>query len=282
MDIATIRGGTRLEMCSMPWPKYVATPGLNPSTIIDGRTSMRHLRYAWEAAGEDTDAKLFGRAQHCLLLEPREFEQRYWPWEGRRAGNAYVEFCVRAEAEGAEVIRAEGEYSAASAIAATAGFLAHPLVQRLVKAGSAEQALFADECGLQCKGRVDWISTSEHCLTDIKTAHNITARAFGRAFYSYGYDIKLGLYKRWLDRVTGERWPVTVICLENKAPYDVVVVPIPEAVMEQGADRGLAIIAKVRDCIDKNEWPGIASNEPYYLDVPIWEMDTEETVEFQG
>ncbi len=271
--IKSIVGGTRNELCAMPWDEYLAYPALNPSTIVHGRKSMLHLKHAWDNRGDDSDAMLFGRAQHCLLFEPREFERRYRPWEGRRAGNAYEEFCAEAYAEGAEVIKATGEYSQESAIEATHGFLAHPLIQRMIAAGKAEQSILCVENGMQCKGRLDWISASEHCISDLKTARDITARAFGRAFYTFGYDIKLGLYKRWLDAVTKDTWPVNVICLESKAPYDVAVVPVPDAVLESGVKRGMAIITRVKQCMERNEWPGVAGHELYPLDVPAWEME---------
>jgi len=280
--ISSIVGGKRSELVSMPWPEYLEFPALNGSVLVKGRKSMRHLKYAWDNDGEDTDAMRFGRLQHCLLFEPREVESRYRTWEGRRAGKDYEAFCEDAALAGAEVVRAAGEYSMQAALEAAPAFLGNTKVQALISAGQAEQTVLAVESALQCKGRIDWISTAEHVLTDLKTTNDIQERLFGTSFFRYGYDVKLGLYRRWLDRVTGERWPVQVIVLESKPPYDTAVMNVPDAVLDSGVDKALRIIEKVWAAIETDQWPGVAGNEFYPLYVPFYEMDSEETEEFKG
>jgi len=139
----------------------------------------------------------------------------------------------------------------------------------------------AVECDLQCKGRLDWVSTSEHILTDLKNSATITPALFGKAFFNYGYDIKLGLYKRWLEAATGERWPVEAIVLEAQPPHDVAIVQVPDAVLDEGVEKALRIIEQVRRCIETDEWPGVAGGDYMLLKVPFYEMP-EETEEFQG
>ncbi len=280
--IESIVDGTRKELLAMPWAEYLAYPALNPSTIVVGRKSMRHLRQSWEGDDEDSDAKLWGRAMHCLLYEPREFPGRYRPWDGRRAGNAFAEFEAEAIASGAEVIRRSGKLSFDEALLAAESFLQHALVCQIIKAGKWEQTVFAVECGLQCKGRIDGISTAAHCISDLKTSNDISARKFGKTFACFGYHIRLGLYQRWLAGIIGEYLPVQVICLESKRPYDVAVVPVPQPVLDSGTEKGLKIIGRVAECIEKDEWPGICSNEPYPLDFPVYEMDDgeDELVEY--
>jgi len=280
-SIAAIVGGTRHELLAMPWEEYKAFPALNCSTITRGRKSMLHLKYAWDNNGEDTDAMQFGRLLHCLLFEPREVEARYWEWEGRRAGNAYKDYCERAEAMGAEVIKADGQYSLASALDAAQGYLRDSRVKALVSAGQAEQTVLVPEGNLQCKGRLDWVSTAEHVLVDLKTTAAIEPELFGKTFFRFAYDLKLGMYRRWLEKVTDDRWPVEVIVLESSPPYDIASIPIPDAVLDEGVDKALAIIAQVREAIESDEWPGIARDRPMPLVVPFWAM-AEETEEYQG
>jgi len=279
--IASILGGTRRELCSMTWDEYRAFPALNGSVLVHGRTSMKHLKYAWDHGRPDTDAMRYGRLLHCLLFEPAEVTQRYRAWTGSRRGNAWELFCTEAEEEGVEIVRAEGEYSLAMAIAATKGFLQEPRVRQLIAAGQAEQTVLAVEPDLQCKGRLDWVSTSEHILTDLKNSATITPALFGKAFFNYGYDIKLGLYKRWLEAATGERWPVEAIVLEAQPPHDVAIVQVPDAVLDEGVEKALRIIEQVRRCIETDEWPGVAGGDYMLLKVPFYEMP-EETEEFQG
>lgn len=280
-EITSICNGTRNELADMTWTEYKAFPALNGSVLVHGRKSMLHLKDAWEHGIEDTDAMQYGRLLHCLLFESKEVDKRYWPWEGRRAGIKYAEFVLDAVKAGAEVVRAEGQYSLMAAIEAAQGFLRSNKVQALIKAGQAEQTVLAVECGLQLKGRIDWVSTAGHILVDLKTTAEIEGELFGRSFFRYGYDLKLGLYQRWLNRLTNDRWPVEVIVLESKRPYDCAVVPIPAAVLDEGVDKALQIIERVSHCIEADNWPGISGGEDMALHVPWYEM-REEIVEYQG
>ena len=199
----------------------------------------------------------------------------YWPWDGVRRGKAYDECCVRAEIAGAEVVREEGAYSMATALEAVKGFLRDDRVQELISAGQAEQTVLTVEDGFQCKGRPDWVSTACHVLTDLKTTAEIEPKLFGKTFYNFSYDIKMGLYRRWLNSVTNDHWPVEIIVMESKAPYDVAVIPVPDAVLDAGVEKGLALITKVRHAIETDEWPGVANNQPRPLVVPFWAMEEE-------
>lgn len=279
--ISTVLDGTRHELADMTWAEYRAFPALNGSVLTHGRKSLLHLKHAWEHGRKDTDAMQFGRMVHCLLFEPSELEKRYRAWEGRRAGNDYKLFVAEAELDGAEVVRAEGQCSLASAIDAANSFLHNTRVQELISAGKAEQTILATERGMQCKGRLDWVSSSEHVLTDLKTAAEVEPELFGKSFFRYGYDIKLGLYKRWLESVTDDRWPVEVIVLESTPPHDVAVVSVPDAVLDAGVEKAMKIIGPVREAIDKNQWPGVAGDREMPLFVPYHEM-IEETEEYRG
>lgn len=280
--ISNVVGGKRQGLADITWPEYQALCALNGSVLVHGRKSVVHLKYAWDNGREDTDAMQFGRMIHCLLFEPREIEKRYRAWGRTRRGTEYEEFCEEASAAGAEVVKETGQYSLEQAIAAAQSFLRSKRVQALIAAGRAEQTVLAIEHGLQCKGRLDWVSSSEHILTDLKTAASIEDRLFGKAFFNFGYDIKLGLYRRWLNKATNDNWPVEVIALENSPPYDLAVIPIPDAVLDRGVEKGLGIIENVVRCIEEDCWPGVAGDDPYPLHVPFYEMEQEETEEFQG
>lgn len=275
-DISGILGGTRSELVeNLDWDAYKGLVAMNPSTLVHGTKSMRHLKWAWDHGRGDTPSMQWGRAVHCLLFEPKKFATHYACWHGRRAGNDYKDFVAECEERGREVLAEEGRFSYNSALQAAESFVGEPLVQEFIKAGKPEVTVFAVEQGIQCRGRVDWLSSSR-MLVDLKTAKDITARGFGRDFYKYHYDIKLGMYRRWVSRVTQFAWPVTVICLENEPPYDVAVVPIPDAVLERGVEKGLAIMHKLPGCIKEDHWPGVSGGGEYYLDTPTWEMDDDD------
>ncbi len=279
-------GGAEGIRTKLSWDDYCDLPGLNPSTIAHGINSpgqpgsLKHLKHAWEDPDrKDSDTMLWGRALHCLLFEPKEFEHRYISWADnddgstrRRAGKAWDELTAKATALDLQILTKK-QWD--SALAAAKSFVAEPLVQKLISSGQGEVTLLAVEEGLQCRGRVDWIATGL-ALVDLKSTRNIDARAFGRDFYKFRYDVKLGLYRRWLNRLTSEVWPVSVICQENAPPYDVTVVPIPDAVLDRGAEKGLEVIRQVKEAIATDHWPGMSGGNEYFLDVPYSEMADEE------
>jgi hypothetical protein len=258
------------EISDENWGDYRALVAMNPSTIAHGETSMLHLLNAWQTPGKDTDALSWGRAVHTLCLEPHEFKKRYDYWVGRRGGNEWKEFAAEAADNGIEVLKQDAYESA---IEAGKRCAEQPKVVQAVGTGQAEVTVLATEFGMQCKGRLDWVR-SDQGIVDLKTTRNISSRAFGRDFYKFHYDLKLGLYQRWLSRLRGQAEPVTVVCIENVKPYDVTVVPIPDAVLERGADKGLAILDELRQCIETNDFPGVDGGaDTYELFVPPWEMD---------
>lgn len=64
----------------MPFAEYQAIKALNASTLKgDGRHSPKHLKAAMEGriVSPDSDDRRFGRAEHCLLLEPERFATEF-------------------------------------------------------------------------------------------------------------------------------------------------------------------------------------------------------------
>ena len=275
-DISSILDGKRSELCrNVDWDTYRAIPAMNPSTVVYGLKSMLALRWAWDHPGEPTDAMLWGSAVHCLLFEPNLFDQRYAAWKGRRAGNDYKDFEAECWSLG-KVVLAEKDWD--KALDAAKSFVRKPDVKEIIRAGQAESTVFTVEGRVQCRGRLDWISSSTHRLVDLKTTNDITADKFSRTFYAFHYDTKMGLYQRWLNKLTNDRWPVSLIVLESRPPYDIAVMPIDDAVLDRGARRGLEVIRRLPECIEKDCWPGIDA-EGYNLATPTWEMDDEEELE---
>lgn len=253
----------------LPFADYLAIKAINPSLIKVGcHKSMKHLRYAMDHPQPSTDAMTIGTACHTAVFEPDELDNRFLVYDGKRDKRiaAYKEVMEEAEATGKLVIkRAEVQGAVDMGLAVASD----PLVKPLIKAGQAEVTLTTEEYEVPCKGRLDWVVEGVG-FCDLKTCRDATAFAFGRAFYKYGYDVSLGLYQRWLMRLRGQYEPSLVLCVENTPPYDVAVVPVPQSVLDQGADKGLKVIARYKRCLAEDVWPGVANGEEYYLHIPGW------------
>jgi len=269
---------------NLPFAEYCDQPAINASTLKAGFTgktfNLKRIKWAFENDRDDTEAMLFGRALHCLMFEPGEFEDRYCAYDGVRnkRHKAYQDFL--ADHPGAEVLKLDGAHSFNKALEAAVAFTQCPEVAPLTASGMGEVTLFSEYLGMQTRTRLDWISTSEHVLVDMKTAKDVAEEAFGRQFFQLKYDVQLGMYREMLEELTGQHWPVKVIAVENKPPYETVVYDIPDAVLDQGIDRAKNAMKRVRTAIDTGHWPGVSNGGSVPLFIPSWEMDVEETVEW--
>lgn len=274
-EIYDIVPGNRVELVpGMSWDDYRTVAGMNPSSLVHGLESMKKLVWEWEHPSPSTGPQEFGTACHTLCFEPKEFQKRYVFWTGgSRRTKAYREFAVDAW-ERHEKVLTEEEFEAVQRVALS--ITAHAEVQGLIRSGKSEVSLFWVEHGIQCKGRVDWITgegASRHALVDLKTANDVSERGRGRAFFKYHYDVKLGLYQRGLEQITGLQLPVCVVWVENKPPYDVVIDDgwIPQPVLDSGVQKAMGVFRNLKRSLETHNWQGHGG--PLY--VPMWEMEDE-------
>lgn len=296
--IEGILKGTRNEIVyDLPWSDYCSAVAMNPSTLVTGlkpKGSLKSLKYTWDSADqrhEEEDEKaptgplVWGRAAHCLLFEPDKFTSRFHCWPERRAGNEYKFFAQAARECGAEVLNLK---QFASVVEAGKAFAQAEDVKPLICSGKAEVSLFTTEeiegpdgelFDIQLKHRLDWINGTPNVIVDLKSTRNMNARGFSRDFYGYNYDLKLGMYQRALEKLTGIKYPVSVVLLEKKPPFDLAVMPVPNEVLERGAKKALGVLREMVQAIKTNKWPGKGSEE-MVLDTPVWEMD--EPIDYEG
>jgi len=266
----------------LPFHEYQQdVPALNPSVIVECDKSPFHAWHAWNFPKPERPALQVGKALHSVLLEPRVFAEKYRKANQRRTAK-YVE---EGKAAGIEYLLPQDFDNIVEA--GRRASLCKGL-QRFIKAGKSEVSLFTDEFGCQVKGRLDWISTDPLAILDVKTAREIDKRNFSRAFYRYHYDIKLGLYQRWLQRLmNADNIPVYLLLVENQGPWDCAMfprsggeaVPIPDAVLERGAKKGLGWIEQIKAGIESDQWHGIGDSPDAELETPSWEMDEDEDIE---
>jgi hypothetical protein len=265
----------------MGWDEYRAIRALNPSVIVACDQSPLHVQAAMNGGRKDTDSLAWGRLLHSAVLEPGTVRSRYsLPTPNKSGGLVRTAKQKAAAAErGVELVLPQ--QLDALTLAAKHVVECKDL-SPFVPTKQAEVVVLSSECGCQVKGRLDWVSADPLAIIDVKTARTIDARKFSRDFYALHYDVKLGLYRHWLQRLTKAREiPVYLFLVENAEPFDCQLVPrcdgkahpIPAAVLDRGADKGLRWIAQIAECIRSDRWPGTAAQGDWVLDTPSWEMD---------
>lgn len=196
---------------------------------------------------EDTTALTFGRAFHCMILEPPEYEKRFAAYDGVRRGKAYDEF----KAKETRTVLTEDEeqtlYSMREAVSA------NPAACGLIDACETE-VVFRHMCNgnLARQCRVDGI-TPFGSIIDLKSAQTI--EEFRANFKRYGYHRQAAWYRRLVAAVTGDgELDFTFVVVEKKAPYRCEMFRLDEE-SATAADREIDdAVERLERCLESNQW----------------------------
>jgi len=113
----------------------------------------------------------------------------------------------------------------------------------------------------------------------LKTARDVSPRRFANSAIEYAYDVSAAFYiDGWLA-ATGELPTMELICVEKSAPWDVVVVPLGDDVIEAGRAKYRKLIDQVARSRRTGEWPGIAGGCKVPLRYPEWAKAEYDAVE---
>lgn len=254
---------------SVPFEDYRLWQAINPSAA---KVILEHspLHYKHAVAGErsTTDAMIVGAATHMLLFDADRFALEFSVWRGgRRAGRDWAEFLAANERR--EVIR-EDDYIQACRI--RDAVLRHPVAADLLTpAGDAELSLCWRDpsTDLLCKGRADWVAGS--VLVDLKTARDIRPWKFRAQFAQLRYHLSLGAYRDALEHLGQPITAVYVIAVEQAPPHDVAVYEVSPQTIRHGAEQWREALAQIKQCIDLDQWWGIAP-QPLTLELPEWAL----------
>jgi exodeoxyribonuclease VIII len=268
----------------LSYEDYDAVDAWRPSVIVHMEKSP--LAVHWARWGDGlrtmTDSLLWGQAVHIAAFEPLEFDLRVEEADGTRTAKKKRE----AEERGVVLLKpGDKPLGYNSAVQAAQRIFAYkPLKPFLECGGQRDLSLLTEECGLPVKCRLDYLANS-HAILDLKSSRDISERRFSADFYRYHYDVKLGLYQRWASRlIESPELPVYLVLIENQVPHDVTMfprvngepIPIPQPVLDRGADKGLRWLEKIKECLERDEWPGVDVNPDATLLTPSWEMDDDD------
>ena len=251
----------------MTYEEYEKIDAINWSRLKAMRISP--LQYWFETHNPREDEPAFlriGSAVHAHILEPDLFTSRFARFTGKaRRGKEWAAF--KEEHAGKTILNAE-EWDAA--FGAAAAVLANRHAAKYLMAGLKEATFtWTDEdTGLKCKGRIDHAGTY---LVDLKTAARMNQRIFASAAARLGYHSQLAFYS---DGLAANDLPLKsdpiMIAVQSEMPHDVIVYRMPPHVIEAGRSEYRRLLAKLRECLDKNEWPGAAPDGPVDFQLPSW------------
>jgi hypothetical protein len=246
---------------------------------------------------EETDAFVFGRAAHSLLLGDEDFmanfaivpasaparplpsqilsriegrisksaEERFEFWDPFEAQHAGKTFLSENDLDHIRHIRDALE--------------AHPIVPLLLE-GQAEQSLiWQDErTGLWLKSRLDMLSATGD-LVDLKSTAHGDPRLILRDVNKYGLDMQLGLATMALENVIGVPFTpesytgrsAILVFVTKKPPYSVAPVEVSYDALHWGRLKCRHAIDTMAECIRTGHWPSKVEGILTF-NTPEWEL----------
>lgn len=253
---------------------YTKLKGEHFSTLKMLEESPRH--YLSKTALPATPALRFGRAIHELICDPAT--SSIVVYECRRAGKDWESFAAM---NADKTILSEKEH--AHAMEMRAAIEQSEVARDIFKRGRGESTVIWDDDGIRCKGRIDWI-TPDGGLVELKTANRVTPRSFASSCVSLLYHAQLAFYDHGLRLAQGFTPPSrTIVAIEKKPPYDVVVYRVGTEVIEAGTRKVIAWLDTLKRCRDAGQWPGISGDGMIDLVLPDWALtDGLPDVEMEG
>lgn len=196
---------------------------------------------------EPTPALLFGTALHMAILEPDEFNKKYFILDDTakcleiggskpRSTTKYKDW--KTEQELLFAGRTElhiDDYT--KCIRMQEAARKHPTAKVLLEKGIAEQSIFwtDQETGAPCKMRKDWYSQNTGHIVDLKSTEDASPEGFARSVWKYRYHVQGPLYMDgFLAHYKQAAEHFSFIAIEKEPPYAVGVYYVPEEVYKLG------------------------------------------------
>ena len=246
--------------------EYRLATGVNYSNLKHLRKSPLHYRHKVENGDEPGLSQKLAmfRAIHTLVLEPFQFEDEYAIYMGRRdkRTKAYKEFL--AENKGRTVLTPD-EYETAMSCASAVND--HPWVQELIAHPGTETEVpmfWQDPDVGPCKGKADILHYSKErglIVADLKTFATTDGNQIARQGGLNGWHLQAAHYLQGARHHFGlELEPTSVsafaIVVEAAPPHDCTVCQWGEPTLEAATFEHRALMLKLRDCIERDEWHG--------------------------
>lgn len=246
-----------------------------------------HVKAWVERADEATEAKAFGQAYHCRILEPERFASLYVapPRKAPRrpsvrqveakkpskATIAAIEFWRAWDAEHAgQIILAPKDRDKIEVMAEA--LAENPVAYNALTGGHSEVTLrwVDEETGVPCKARLDHLKRPIALGADLKAVEDASPDAFKRAVANYGYHVQEAHYCEGA-RVCGVPLDnYLLVAQEKDYPYLAAVHQLDAETELRGYELRTRAMHILRDCRESGIWPGYAGITP--LSLPAWAL----------
>jgi hypothetical protein len=242
---------------------------------VIARTPFHYQHWCGDSLADVDERKafVFGRAWHCMLLEPDRFDAAWavMPRIGNRSTadrQARVRF---QELNAGKDLIAVDEYDKARRM--VDAIRLHPLANALTSGGGRTErtVVWRDpDTDLPCKCRLDYHDESRALVLDPKSCDDASPEAFARSAFRYRYHVQNAHYTE-ACRVVGEPLDYFLfLCVEKDPPHAVAIYKINAPGAERGWELRQRNMARLARAIRENHFPSYNDDKTAELQLPAF------------
>lgn len=134
----------------------------------------------------------------------------------------------------------------------------HELATQMIAQGQIEKTGYCKDpdFGFDCIVKPDILLPQYGTIVDLKSAADVSVRAFRRAIYFFKYHIQGWLYLRWANAIEpGTYNSFHIIAQETKPPYGVMVYKLSDATLTNAELDMMPLLKLFKGCLESGEWP---------------------------
>lgn len=234
---------------------YHASEGVSKSGLWTLYTKTPfHYKFVERKASNAFD---LGSAAHCAILEPEQFEARYYRGPDDRRGNKWKEAQDFAAYQSMECLTSS-DYDMALALRDTA-MTCRPLQLMLDGESIRETSAYQqdEETGVIVRCRPDVYNSKHAIIGDIKTSADASLTGFQKAVGSFGYHVQEAIYgPTWEAAGGGAVEAFFFVVVEKSESPIVAAYELDAAAVAEGHAIYRKALKRYAECEAANEWPG--------------------------
>lgn len=237
----------------LPDSEYFDLHAVSNSKMVDLCKSPHHYWASWRTTWEESDAMRFGKVFHCYLLEPDEFEKRYFLFDEserpdkKRTMSAQVNSEWKVQTLETERNQGRLPYTiedkdkmegmkeaiyrevSAWALLDAPGSFEHSYVWKQEVEYFSRRKFRQQVAEVNMKLKADKWLKDEGMILDLKTTRDAGPKWWDRHAWEYGYHRQAALYS---DQLGAEEY--YVLAVETSYPYGVALYRADPGLLEKG------------------------------------------------
>ena len=225
----------------------------SPLSFIQYKTAPRTV----------TPAMKLGTMVHRRILEPELYQKTVVVYDGRRAGNAWIEF--KSDHDDRDILRRDEEHKIESI--ATSVRLQPQAMDLLRSCNEYERAVDWEFEGIRHRGIID--ALSPFAVIDLKVTNAVDPKSMQRTVFDRRYFVQAAMYCDAVSSIGYNVDQAFIIAIESNPPYHVAVYELAPDYIERGANEWRRLLNVFQN------WSGLPdhSHDPFdrqELNAPSW------------